>query len=107
MDLDRLHILIVGGGGREHALAWRLAQSPIVEKIYVAPGNGGTAFGPKSTNVDLSASDFPKLVDFSVRNNINLVIPGPEQPLVDGIESFFRRGEQFYFVCAFFHGCIF
>jgi phosphoribosylamine--glycine ligase / phosphoribosylformylglycinamidine cyclo-ligase len=93
--MNQLHVLIVGGGGREHALAWRLAQSLIVEKIYVAPGNGGTVFSPKSTNVNLSASDFPKLVDFAVRNKINLVIPGPEQPLVDGIEASFRSGRQF------------
>lgn len=87
----RLRILIVGAGGREHALSWRLSQSPLVEKIFVAPGNGGTTFGNVSS-VPLSASDFPKLVDFATKNGINLLIPGPEQPLVDGIETVFRRG---------------
>lgn len=90
--MTSLNVLIVGGGGREHALAWKLSQSPLVSKIFVAPGNGGTAFGSKSTNVAISASDFSKLVEFAVSNDVNLVIPGPEQPLVDGIELYFRKG---------------
>lgn len=66
-------------GGREHALAWRLSQSKLVDQIFVAPGNGGTAFAnKKSTNVDLPATDFPKLVAFAVENGVTLVIPGPE-----------------------------
>ncbi|KAL5494976.1 ADE57 [Sanghuangporus weigelae] len=92
LDTDQLTILIVGAGGREHALAWKLAQSPIVERIFAAPGNGGTAQLEKTTNIDVSTGpDFAVLVDFAVQNNVNLVIPGPEQPLVDGIESAFRK----------------
>ncbi|KAF8323402.1 aminoimidazole ribonucleotide synthetase [Clavulina sp. PMI_390] len=86
-----LNLLVVGSGGREHALAWKLSQSPLVKKLFIAPGNGGTELGPKATNVAISASDFPKLVEFAISNDINLVIPGPEQPLVDGIESHFRK----------------
>ncbi|KAI9060547.1 aminoimidazole ribonucleotide synthetase [Trametes sanguinea] len=86
-----LRILVVGSGGREHALAWKLSQSPRVEHIFVCPGNGGTAHESKTTNVNLSASDFPALVDFALKNDVSLVLPGPEQPLVDGIESHFRK----------------
>ncbi|KAI5475988.1 phosphoribosylamine--glycine ligase / phosphoribosylformylglycinamidine cyclo-ligase [Pseudohyphozyma bogoriensis] len=86
----KLRILVVGAGGREHALTWKLAQSPKVERIFVAPGNGGTGSVDKTENVAISAGDFPKLVQFAVENNVNLVIPGPEQPLVDGIEAVFR-----------------
>ncbi|OSC99445.1 aminoimidazole ribonucleotide synthetase [Trametes coccinea BRFM310] len=86
-----LSILVVGSGGREHALAWKLSQSPRVHKIFVCPGNGGTAHESKTTNVNLSASDFPALVDFALKNDVSLVLPGPEQPLVDGIESHFRK----------------
>ncbi|KIO21416.1 hypothetical protein M407DRAFT_80411 [Tulasnella calospora MUT 4182] len=87
---ERLKVLVIGGGGREHALAWKLAQSPLVEQVFVAPGNGGTA-GNKIANVALPADDFGKLVGFAVENNINLVVPGPEQPLVDGVETVFRK----------------
>ncbi|CDO73468.1 hypothetical protein BN946_scf185013.g103 [Trametes cinnabarina] len=86
-----LRILVVGSGGREHALAWKLSQSPRVDQIFVCPGNGGTAHESKTANVNLSASDFPALVDFALKNDISLVLPGPEQPLVDGIESHFRK----------------
>ncbi|KAK9466624.1 phosphoribosylglycinamide synthetase [Lipomyces arxii] len=87
-----LRILLVGGGGREHALAWKLAQSPLVEHIWVAPGNGGTARGLKNVeNVSIDSADFPSLVNFAVEKGVNLVVPGPEQPLVDGIETQFRK----------------
>lgn len=67
---DHLTILVVGAGGREHALAWKLAQSPIVERIFVAPGNGGTAQVEKTTNVDIATGpDFTELVTFAVQNN--------------------------------------
>ncbi|KAI8980765.1 aminoimidazole ribonucleotide synthetase [Trametes punicea] len=89
--MSALKILVVGSGGREHALAWKLSQSPRVDKIFVCPGNGGTAHEFKTTNVTLSASDFPALVDFALRNDVSLVLPGPEQPLVDGIETHFRK----------------
>ncbi|KAI0715356.1 aminoimidazole ribonucleotide synthetase [Earliella scabrosa] len=86
-----LTVLIIGSGGREHALAWKLSQSPLVGKIFVCPGNGGTSLEAKTVNVDLSPSDFPALVEFAVKNEVSLVLPGPEQPLVDGVESYFRK----------------
>ena len=91
----QLNILVIGNGGREHAIVWRLAQSASVNKIYVAPGNGGTATdSDKIVNVPhLSGSpkDFEALQKFAVDNNINLVVPGPEQPLVDGITTVFTK----------------
>ncbi|KOS22351.1 Bifunctional purine biosynthetic protein ADE1 [Escovopsis weberi] len=87
-----LRILLIGNGGREHALAWKLSQSPRVEAIFAVPGNGGTATCPKVTNVDsVAAEDFPGLVQFSQAQGVNLVVPGPEAPLVDGVEGFFRK----------------
>ncbi|KAH6671625.1 phosphoribosylamine-glycine ligase [Plectosphaerella plurivora] len=86
-----MRILLIGNGGREHALAWKLSQSPLVERIYAVPGNGGTATCPKTTNIDsVAADDYPALVTFAKSNLVNLVVPGPEAPLVDGVESFFR-----------------
>ncbi|UKZ73408.1 hypothetical protein TrVFT333_001055 [Trichoderma virens FT-333] len=87
-----LRILLIGNGGREHALAWKLSQSPRVEAIFAVPGNGGTATCPKVTNVSsVSAEDFPALVQFAQSNGVNLAVPGPEAPLVDGVEGFFRN----------------
>ncbi|KAG6042177.1 hypothetical protein E4U41_003923 [Claviceps citrina] len=87
-----IRVLLIGNGGREHALAWKLSQSARVEAIFAVPGNGGTATCPKVTNVDsISADDFPGLVRFSQQNQVSLVVPGPEGPLVDGVEGFFRR----------------
>jgi phosphoribosylamine--glycine ligase/phosphoribosylformylglycinamidine cyclo-ligase len=88
-----LRILILGSGGREHALSWKLAQSPIVDQIFLAPGNGGTSGEPKTTNIDIPASDFVTLLRFALDNDVNLVVPGPEQPLIDGVENVFRKGE--------------
>lgn len=90
--MSPLNILVIGNGGREHAIVWKLAQLPLVGRIYVAPGNGGTAFSDKVTNVpELSGSPkhFDELKKFAVAKNIGLVVPGPEQPLVDGITSVF------------------
>ena len=90
----KLRILLVSNGGREHALAWKLNQSARVEAIFVVPGSGGTATGmAKVSNAeDVSPSDFPSLVKFAKKIHANLVIPGPEAPLVDGIEGYFRAG---------------
>lgn len=92
---DQLNVLIIGNGGREHAITWRLSQSPRVAKIYVAPGNGGIAGSDaKVVNVpELSGSPkhFDALQKFAVDHQINLVVPGPEQPLVDGITSVFTK----------------
>ncbi|KAK4662096.1 Bifunctional purine biosynthetic protein ADE1 [Podospora pseudopauciseta] len=90
--MSSLRILLVGNGGREHALAWKLSQSPYVESIIAIPGNGGTAGLPKVTNTTaVKPNDYPGLVEFAKKNNINLVVPGPEAPLVDGIEGYFRE----------------
>ncbi|KAI9697961.1 MAG: hypothetical protein M1836_004314 [Candelina mexicana] len=84
-------ILVIGNGGREHALAWRLSQSTRVESIYVAPGNGGTVGLSKVTNVnEVRADDYPALVKFAKKERIDLVVPGSEAPLVDGIEGYLR-----------------
>lgn len=85
-----MKILVVGGGGREHALAWKIAQSAQVEHIYVAPGNAGTAFEPKMANIDISADDLNALLDFAKRNSIDLTLVGPEIPLVNGITDLFQ-----------------
>src|SRR3981189_3169082 len=80
-----MKMLIVGGGGREHALAWKCAQSPRVQEVFVAPGNAGTALEPKVRNVDIAADDIAALLAFAAREDIGLTIGGPEGPLVAGI----------------------
>ncbi|MFN5746568.1 MAG: phosphoribosylamine--glycine ligase [Methylococcaceae bacterium] len=85
-----MKILIVGGGGREHALAWKAAQSPRAEAVYVAPGNAGTAREPALENVAIAASDVPALLAFARDHAIDLTIVGPEAPLVLGIVDEFR-----------------
>jgi phosphoribosylamine--glycine ligase len=80
-----MKILIVGGGGREHALAWKCAQSPRVHQVFVAPGNAGTALEPKVRNVEISSDDIAALLEFAAREDIGLTIVGPEGPLVAGI----------------------
>lgn len=85
-----MNILIIGNGGREHALAWKAAQSPLVKNVYVAPGNAGTAQEPNLTNVDISATDIDGLVAFARANNIGLTIVGPEAPLVLGVVDAFK-----------------
>ncbi|HSY95936.1 MAG TPA: phosphoribosylamine--glycine ligase, partial [Steroidobacteraceae bacterium] len=84
-----MKILIVGGGGREHALAWKCAQSPRVQEVLVAPGNAGTALEPKVRNVDIPADDIDGLLAFATREDIGLTIVGPEGPLVAGIADRF------------------
>lgn len=86
-----MNVLVVGGGGREHALAWKLAQSPRAERVFVAPGNAGTAGEPKVENVDIAATDIPALVEFARRESIGLTVVGPEAPLVDGIVDRFAQ----------------
>ncbi len=82
-------ILIIGSGGREHAFAWKMAQSPRAEKIFVAPGNAGTA--QVATNVEIGVTDFEQLGQFCKANNISLVVVGPEVPLVEGICDYFQK----------------
>jgi phosphoribosylamine--glycine ligase len=80
-----MKVLIIGSGGREHALAWKIAQSPRVAQVFVAPGNAGTRLEPRTTNVDIAAEDVPRLLDFARRERIDLTIVGPEAPLVIGV----------------------
>lgn len=86
-----MKVLIIGGGGREHALAWKIAQSPQVAEVYVAPGNAGTALEPRIRNVELGAEDVPALVDFARSAGIDLTVVGPEAPLVAGVVDAFRE----------------
>jgi len=83
-----MNVLIVGDGGREHALAWKISQSPKVERVFVAPGNAGTA--ADAENVEISAGDFPALIKFAKGNRVRLSVVGPEAPLAAGIVDAFR-----------------
>jgi phosphoribosylamine--glycine ligase len=85
-----MNILIIGGGGREHALAWKAAQSNQVEKVFVAPGNAGTALEPKLENVAIDVLNFEALADFAQEQDVDLTIVGPEVPLVAGIVDYFK-----------------
>ena len=85
-----MKVLIAGGGGREHALAWKVARSPLVTEVYVAPGNAGTAMEGCVHNVDLAATDVDRLIRFAMDNEIGLTIIGPEAPLVFGIVDAFK-----------------
>src|SRR6185369_7390251 len=89
-EFSSMNILIIGNGGREHALAWKVAQSPRVTHIYVAPGNAGTALENKVSNVAIAVDDLDGLVAFAKHNQIALTIVGPEIPLVAGITDVFN-----------------
>ena len=86
-----MNILVIGSGGREHALAWKAAQSADVDTVYVAPGNAGTHQEHGVENVAIDTLDFAALADFAEHNNISLTIVGPETPLVEGIVDYFQR----------------
>ena len=86
-----MKVLVIGSGGREHALAWKAAQSKQVEKVFVAPGNAGTTNEAKLENIDISVGDLTALVNFAKTNDIGLTIVGPEQPLVDGVVDAFEK----------------
>ncbi|MBR9804942.1 phosphoribosylamine--glycine ligase [bacterium] len=85
-----MNILIIGSGGREHALAWKAAQDANVETVFVAPGNAGTAGENKLRNLDIAINDFESLAQFAKDNSVALTIIGPEAPLVDGIVDYFK-----------------
>lgn len=85
-----MNVLIIGNGGREHALAWKVRQSPLVKKVFVAPGNAGTTLEEDIKNVAIAATDVPALVAFAKENQIGLTIVGPEAPLVIGVVDAFR-----------------
>ena len=86
-----MKVLIIGGGGREHALAWKAAQSSKVSEVFVAPGNAGTALENKLSNVDVGAEDVPALLAFATQHQIDLTIVGPEVPLVLGVVDAFQE----------------
>ena len=86
-----MRVLVIGSGGREHALAWKIAQSPRVERVLVAPGNAGTAGEPQTENVPLAADDLAGLMKFAKERAIDLTVVGPEAPLVAGIVDAFTR----------------
>ena len=87
-----MKILLLGNGGREHALAWKIAQSPKTEKLYIAPGNAGTA--SVGENVPIGVNDFDAIRDFVLNNDIDMLVVGPEAPLVDGIYDYFKADER-------------
>ena len=87
-----MKLLLLGSGGREHALAWKIAQSQKIEKLYIAPGNAGTA--NVGENVPLKADDFVGIKDFVLSHGVDMVVVGPEDPLVKGVYDFFKQDEQ-------------
>ncbi|MCF8256619.1 MAG: phosphoribosylamine--glycine ligase [Flavobacteriales bacterium] len=91
-----MNVLLLGSGGREHAFAWKMAQSPSLSKLYVAPGNAGTR--EVATNVDMDAMDFRAIREFVLGNGIHLVIVGPEAPLVAGITDFFKADPSLRYI---------
>ena len=84
-----MKILVLGSGGREHALCWKIAQSVRVSKVFCAPGNGG--IGEIAENIDINPNEIDKLLDFAMKESIDLTIVGPEGPLVDGIVDKFQE----------------
>ena len=87
-----MNILLIGSGGREHALAWKIAQSPKLTKLYIAPGNAGTSTA--GINLNINVSDFTAVKKAVLEYNIDMVVVGPEDPLVNGIVDFFEKDEQ-------------
>ena len=86
-----MRILLIGGGGREHALAWKLVQSPNVEKLYAAPGNPGMALLQKCECINLNVDDLEGVADYAEEKSIDLTVVGPEAPLVAGLADVFKR----------------
>ena len=89
---ESANVLLLGSGGREHAFAWKIAQSKRLARLFIAPGNAGTALC--GTNVDINPTNFGSVKQFVLSNNINMVVVGPEEPLVRGIYDFFREDSQ-------------
>lgn len=92
-----MNILVIGSGGREHAIAWKLAQDERIKKIFVAPGNGGTAVESKCENINIGYNDIPALINFAKNNNIYLTVVGPEEPLSLGIVDEFEKNNLLIF----------
>ncbi|MDD3900274.1 MAG: phosphoribosylamine--glycine ligase [Dysgonamonadaceae bacterium] len=87
-----MNVLLLGSGGREHALAWKLRESKLLNNLFIAPGNAGTATIGK--NIEMSVTDFEGIKEFSLNNNIDMIVVGPEDPLVEGIFDYFRDDED-------------
>ena len=87
-----MNILLLGSGGREHALAWKMAQSPKVEQLFIAPGNAGTK--EVGINIDIKVTDFEAIAEFVLSNNVAMVVVGPEDPLVKGIYDYFKNDDR-------------
>ncbi|MGB0423491.1 MAG: phosphoribosylamine--glycine ligase N-terminal domain-containing protein, partial [Flavobacteriales bacterium] len=90
-----MKVMILGSGGREHALSWKLAQSSILRELFVAPGNAGTA--TLGTNVDLDPMDFGAVAEFVIKENIRILVVGPEVLLVAGIQDYFSNRKDLEF----------
>ena len=90
--MEKLNILVLGEGGREHTFCWKIAQSKMVRNLFAAPGNAGTA--DIATNLNIGVNDFGALKNAALQNNIDLLIVGPEDPLVNGIHDFFLADPQ-------------
>ena len=87
-----MNILLLGSGGREHALAWKIAQSKLCDNLFIAPGNAGTLQHGK--NINISINNFAAIKDFILKNNVELVVVGPEEPLVKGIYDFLKNDDK-------------
>ena len=87
-----MRVLLLGSGGREHALSWKIAQSSILESLFIAPGNAGTR--QHGTNVDMSVNDFEAIKAFVLENEIDTIVVGPEDPLVNGIADYFEAAND-------------
>ncbi len=86
-----MNVLILGSGGREHAFAWKIAKSSSCNKLFIAPGNAGTA--QVGTNIDIGVNDFESIKEFVISEKVDLVLVGPEDPLVNGIYDYFKADE--------------
>ncbi len=87
-----MNVLVIGGGGREHALVWKIAQSPLLDKLFIAPGNAGT--DQLGKNVNLNINDFEAIAEFILRENIKVLVVGPEDPLVKGLADFMKNRQE-------------
>ena len=87
-----MNVLILGSGGREHAFAWKIAQSNKLNQLYIAPGNAGTA--QVGTNINIGVNDFEAIKTFVLDNGVNMVVVGPEDPLVNGVHDFFLADDE-------------
>src|ERR1044072_6256052 len=84
-----MNILLLGSGGREHALSWKIAQSKQCDQLFIAPGNAGTLQHGK--NINIGVNDFEAIKEFALKNNIEMIVVGPEEPLVKGVYDFFKN----------------